>query len=288
MKRFKDSIFYILLFLLPKNSISWLVGYLVSLTPPRSVALYINKLFAKCAKINLDEALLPISSYPNLQSFFIRRLKPGIRPIATDKDIVISPADGLLVQCGDIQNGNIFAIKGKNYDLSSLLDDEELASRFRGGSFAIIYLSPRDYHRFHVPSDSEIYQTIYVPGALWPVNGWAVKNIDNLFCQNERIITLLKPSHTDKTMAYISVGATMVGKIKLNYCKLESNTTSKKSSQKHEDILVKKGDELGKFMFGSTIVLLFEQGLIDHFNRSCSSQIKMGESLGTFKMDCNR
>ena len=283
MRSFKHSLFYGLLYLVPKNLVSRLMGFLVSLTPPRSVAIYINKCFARMVGINIEEAEKPLKDYPNLQAFFIRKLKPGLRPIASTPNAVVSPCDGFVSSFGQIRDGSLYAIKGSNYSLTSLLDAKDLAARFDGGFFTTIYLSPRDYHRFHAPLSGEIVETTYIPGALWPVNRWAVNNIPNLFCQNERIISLIKPQGQPKLLAYIAVGATMVGKIKLSYCDLESNVKSPKLSRFHQAQNIIKGSELGMFMFGSTIILLFEPGLIDGFALTAPQAIKMGEIIALMK-----
>lgn len=279
MTAFKNSLFYCLLYLLPKNLVSRFMGYLVSLTPPRSMAIFINRSFARSAGITVEDAEFPLEAYTNLQSFFARKLKPNLRPIAQDASAIISPCDGFLSIAGAIKNGRLASIKGKYYSVASLLDSEELAARFEGGYFATIYLSPRDYHRFHAPVSGQITETIYIPGALWPVNRWAVKQIPDLFCQNERIISLIKPDGGTGMLASIAVGATMVGKIKLNYCDLESNVTNKKMTQSHLQQHIGKGDELGTFMFGSTIVLLFEPGMIKSVTKEPPVAVFMGEEL---------
>lgn len=280
MTNFKNTFFYSALFLLPKNLISNLMGRLVSIKLPRSWAIYINRAFARRVGINLNEAEKPIEEYKTLQDFFIRKLKPGLRPIAQEENAIISPCDGLLCEAGQIVDGRLISIKDQYYSLLKLLDSPTLAERFLGGYFATIYLSPRDYHRFHAPVSGDIKETIYIPGSLWPVNPWAVLNVKDLFCRNERIVSLIAPKNSDRLIAHIAVGATMVGKIKLDYCQVESNVRSSKRLIKHfERVQVKKGEELGRFMFGSTIILLFEPGLISGLEKKAPSVVKMGELL---------
>lgn len=278
----KNSIFYVLLFLVPKNVVSQIMGQLVSIRWPKKVNRWLIKGFINIFKINIDEAEKNIDEYPSIQEFFIRRLKPGLRLISNKSDAMISPCDGYLSESGLIENGRLLQIKGKYYGVTELLGSQELAQKFEGGYYATIYLSPRDYHRFHVPVDGSILETRYIPGALWPVNTWAVRNIKNLFCRNERIISLLEESSTRKQVAYIAVGATMVGKIKLEYCSLESNKARKLAVLRHEghnQVKVIKGQELGRFMFGSTVVMLFEKELITKFETRAPAHVKMGEVL---------
>lgn len=280
MTGFKNSVIYSVLFLLPKNLVSNLMGRLVSLKLPASLALYVNQIFARMTGITISEAEKPLNEYPTLQDFFIRRLKSGLRPIDPDKNAVVSPCDGFLCEAGPIIDGRLCAVKGKYYSLRDLVDSESLASRFLGGYFATIYLSPRDYHRFHAPVSGDVKETIYIPGALWPVNPWSVANVKDLFCINERIISLIAPEGHNKLIAHIAVGATMVGKIKLEYCDTESNVKSSKKIIPHpERVGLNKGQELGMFMFGSTIVLLFEPGLINGLTINTPTTLRMGERL---------
>lgn len=285
MNTTKTSLFYIVLCLLPKNLISTLMGRLVSIRLPKAVSLLVNKTFARVFRIDLSEAEKPIEEYPCLQEFFIRRLKPGLRMVPMEKNVVVSPCDGTLSVAGPIADGQLIQAKGKLYSVRDLLDDDKLAARFADGLYATIYLSPRDYHRFHVPMDGEINDTIYIPGTLWPVNDWAVKNISNLFCQNERIVSLITDEANKHLLAHVAVGATMVGKIDLDYFHFSNKKNGQKQRIKHaggQPIKVKKGQELGKFMFGSTIVLLFEKGLIEGFRKEAPTYVKMGEVLGNF------
>lgn len=279
----KNSILYVLLYLLPKNCVSALMGRLVSIRLPRALAVTVNKLFARAFRIPVEEAEKPIHEYPCLQDFFVRRLKSGLRPIA-EGDVMISPCDGFLSVAAEITNDSLIQAKGKNYSLTDLFQHEELARKFSGGQYATIYLSPKDYHRFHVPLHGVIERTYYIPGNLWPVNRWAVDNVENLFCQNERVISLIRHAN-NKIMAHIAVGATMVGKIDLSYLKLDY--TMPKNGQayliEHEPKPVVLGQELGKFMFGSTIILVMEQGLLVDAGTKNFGNVKMGELLGRLR-----
>lgn len=278
MKQFKNSLIYIFLFLLPKNLLSHVVGYLVGLRLPTSLALKVNNLFAQAFSIDLSEAEKPIEAYPSLQEFFIRRLKANARPIV-NKEAIISPCDGFLSIAGNIDDGTLIQAKGKYYHLAELVGDYQLAARFLGGHYATIYLSPRDYHRFHAPVSGLVEKTIYIPGSLWPVNNWAVANVERLFCQNERVISLITEHKSKRLLAHIAVGATMVGKIDINYVDCYQ---VRRGGIEHPAVSLDAGQELGKFMFGSTIILLFEPGLMHDFVIKAPAKVKMGEILGTF------
>lgn len=277
----KNRATYLLLYLVPKNLVSALMGKLSSIRWPKPIMLFINKAFVRIYKIDLDEALLPIEQYETLQDLFIRRLKPGLRRLSTTSG-VLSPCDGTVSIADKIVSGQLIQAKGRLYSLENLLQDQEQRAAFKNGSYATIYLSPKDYHRFHMPVDGQIVKTTYIPGQLWPVNNWAVANVSELFCQNERVITLIK---TEKgLLAHIAVGATMVGKIDMDYCQIPDYKKSKgKVILDHGSSLsLRAGDDLGKFMFGSTIILLFSEGLVDSFAVKAPASIRLGELLGRF------
>lgn len=275
---FKNCFLYVFIFLVPKNLFSRLVGYLVSIKWPHELAYLINKLFVKKFKLNMLEAEKPLAEYACLQDLFTRRLKPGIRKIDNSPDLIVSPCDGVISEAGIITMGRLLQIKGRYYNLSDLLGSPEHAQRFVGGYFATIYLSPCDYHRFHVPIDGKIKETMYIPGTLWPVNSWAVKNIKNLFCQNERVVTFIESNKNSKIIAHVAVGAYNVGKIKLSYCELETNT-GKGAAGMTSDLAVVRGQDLGVFMFGSTIILLFEKELINSLLLRAPSEVRVGQAL---------
>lgn len=278
---FKNTILYCLLYLMPKNLISVLMGKLVSVKLPKSCAIALNRWFANRFRLDLDEAQFPLEHYQTLQDLFIRRLKENLRQKSERDDVLVSPCDGTLSQNAIINEGTLIQAKGKYYGVRELVGDM-VAHQFLGGRYATIYLSPRDYHRFHVPVDGEIIKTIYLPGTLWPVNTWAVTHVTQLFCQNERVVTIIRERQTQLLLAHIAVGATMVGKIELDYGDFIHKKTPFRSKKVFpHQIPVQKGDDLGKFMFGSTIIMLFEPGLVAHMVKDAPANVKMGEILGT-------
>jgi phosphatidylserine decarboxylase len=270
--------FYLFMYLLPKNLLSTLVGKLVSYKRPKWFVKKSVTIFAQIFKIDSTQALKPINEYENIQEFFARKLKHNARSIDKNNNVLISPCDGYISQLGKINNQTLIQAKGKNYTLLALLKNKDLAKEFINGYYCTVYLSPKDYHRFHMPINGNIYKTIYYPGYLWPVNFWSVNNVNELFCQNERTVSLIK-SESNQVLAFIAVAATMVGKISLTYTQIQDRKAHKFIEQSHENICLAKGEELGKFMFGSTIILLFNQNMISKFAKTQGEAIKMGEKL---------
>lgn len=272
-----------ILYLLPKNQISYLFGKLTKLRRPKILAQFCIDLFVKAYSVDLQEASKKREDFLSLADLFTRELKPEARPIAAG---VVSPADGKLSAFGKIEGENIFQIKGKHYNLSKLLAQDNLTSHFVDGYFATIYLAPSNYHRVHAPASGQILSMRYIPGKLWPVNTWSVKQIDGLFAQNERIITYLKTEEFG-LIAVVKVGATNVGSISLAYDSFKSNQTfcrlapGKVEDRVYRSLFIKKGDHLATFELGSTVILLFEKNCFE-IDKSClvDMPIKFGESIG--------
>lgn len=260
-----------LLWLLPKNFLSRLVGKLAGLKLPIFFREPFLRAFGKFFGVDFSEIRDPLSSFETLQDFFIRRLKPGLRPI--DSAAIVSPCDGAFGQCGPIQAGRLVQVKGKSYSLTSLLG--QAAPEFENGYFTTIYLSPKDYHRFHAPFETRIQKARYLPGYLWPVNAWAVQNIDQLFCVNERIVCWL-----GEEAILVAVGATLVGKVKLAFdAELTTNMKNAQPILKNYNFerIFQKGEELGYFEFGSTVILITKSKLE---GRTFGSEVRLGNRLG--------
>jgi phosphatidylserine decarboxylase len=282
----KNSLLYIFMWLLPKNTISRALGWLVACQLPGPIARLLNHAFVKIFKINIEEADQALSEFKTIQEIFVRRLKPDLRPICLGAQSVASPCDGTIGECGEIRSQTLLQIKGKSYSLTGLLRSEELVNQYDGGYFLTIYLSPKDYHRFHAPIDGQLTESYYVPGNLWPVNKWGLKSVDDLFCVNERIISIFKNASAH-SMAHIAVGATLVGKVHLSYSELETNVAGKTKAvyEKNQTVLnFSRGQELGYFSFGSTIVLLFEAGMLEAVHVRFAAKVIMGQKIATMKM----
>jgi phosphatidylserine decarboxylase len=240
--------------------ISQKFGSLADTKFPPSIQSFINKTYIKIFNISLDEHA-PIESYKSLNELFTRKLlKP--RELKGDERSLVSPADCRVTNFGEIKNGQILQIKGKSYSLSELLNSVEKAQALEGGSFANLYLSPKDYHRFHAPCDAKVLYALHIPGALYPVNDPALNSIDALFAKNERVVLALEASFGVFYMVF--VGALNVGRIIINWDdRIKTNASEDAYTlYTYENTTLKKGDEIGRFEMGSSIAMLFSKGQI--------------------------
>jgi len=246
---------------LPQNALSRTMG---KITASRFSRLAIRR-YIRHYKIDVEGIEKPVEQYRSLKEFFTRRLKPGARPIAPGKDAVVSPVDGAVSQMGEIHEGTLIQAKGRQYSVHELLGaTAEEAARFHGGKFITIYLSPRDYHRIHMPVEGHLEKYTYMPGRLYPVNQLGVEQVDRLFARNERLVTYIQSPDAGQ-VAVVKVGALFVGSVKVTYC--QATTNVKRGKPSTEAIAgtpwLNKGDELGWFEFGSTVILLFEPDRIE-------------------------
>jgi phosphatidylserine decarboxylase len=271
-----------LLKILPRNWLSFLVGKLVSLKLPPPFAAGSIKAFGDFYKINFDEAEKPLSEYRSIGEFFTRRLKPGARPIAGSP--LVHPADSRIAQVGLIENGHCIQAKGRSYSVADLLQNDALSSQFHGGLYVTYYLCPTDYHRVHSPVDGVVRRSIHVPGTLWPVNDWSMNAIDDLYPRNERLVVEME-SRLGK-IAVVFVGATNVGKITTSFDpEISTNDLQTKKiviRDYAQAVAIEKGEELGTFHMGSTVVLLFPATIAkqrDDWYKLLDLKVKMGESL---------
>lgn len=240
---------------LPKNHLSYIVGQFVHIKLPTFINKFIIAIFAKTYAINLDEAEFPIEKYESLGEFFIRRLKPGIRPIG--ETWAVHPADSVITQAAPIENGKLIQAKGKTYSVESFTKDKNALEKYGKGQFLTYYLCPTDYHRVHSPVTGTIKKVVHIPGALWPVNNWSTDNIHELFSVNERVLVEIE---TEKgVVGVMFVGATNVGQIVLSFDEqIRGNQLlSEAPIEKNYDLKINKGDELGAFRMGSTVVMLY-------------------------------
>lgn len=277
------DLYLMLLTLLPANLISKFFGAIALTRFPRPLQNFALRWFAKAYNINLDEAEKPITEYPSLNSFFTRALKPGVRPIDKGKKTIVSPVDGKLSRMGVIQEGLLIQAKGIYYNLKDLLGNDTFANRFEDGHYCVIYLSPQDYHRMHTPFECEVLGFTYEPGRLFPVNQIAVEGLTGLFPKNERLMSLLRTKFGH--IAMIKVGATNVGKIAVTYDSIRTNTWfRKRRAHLYENPpRLNRGDEIGRFEMGSTVILLFEPNTMEFAEgRFEGEKLKLGEPLGIF------
>lgn len=275
-----DRVFMALMKALPRSAVSAAVGKLTRAPAPASMHRAAMRWFAQNYRVDLDEAEGGIEAYDTFGAFFTRRLKPGLRPVDQAPNAVVSPVDGAVSQAGVIEGGNCLQAKGINFSAAALVGDPERARVFEGGSFATLYLSPRDYHRIHSPLDGQITGYTYLPGEFWPVNPASVRSVDALFAVNERLVTWLSTKLGQ--VAVVAVGATCVARIHATYDAIVTHRGEPQRSRTYEQpIPVARGGELGMFEMGSTVVLLFEQGKV-RFEPTMAPEavVRMGQRIG--------
>lgn len=265
--------------LLPKILITRIVGFFTSCKLPSWILQRFIKKFIKSYNINMEES--QPAEFKTFNDFFTRAIRPECRPINSIENMIVSPVDGTIAQFGIITNNTLIQAKGIDYPLDKLVVLPEYANYYANGSYITIYLSPSNYHRIHTPADGEIRELLYVPGVLYPVNFFAVQNFPGLFTKNERLLTILDHPQHGK-IAVIKVGATIVGKIKVTYDTVEARHTKKIIHKTYENIFMKKGDELGRFQMGSTVILLFPPNTIEWENITPGQKIKFGEAIAKF------
>lgn len=279
-----------LLVLLPKNALSRWMGWLASRSLPAPIQRFEIRLFARLTGVNLDEARDDVSDFGSLQEFFTRALTPGVRPLEGGEEMLVSPCDGAWGESGRIEAGTLLQVKGRRYRVAELLADARLAEAYEGGCYATFYLSPRDYHRFHTPSAGRITRIDYHPGSLWPVNAVGVVGIDRLFARNERIVALLEPDVVGAEsrapgIALVAVGATMVGSVRLNFSEFRTNVPGRPAERREFGERAPhfgRGEEWGRFEFGSTIVMLTPPRGVVMDARAVGQPLRLGEAIGRF------
>lgn len=245
---------------MPKHFISRMVGKLAA-AKAGGLTTALIKLFIKQYKINMSEAKYPDPAhYKTFNEFFTRPLKEGIRPLAEESDIIAHPVDGAISQLGDVVDGQIIQAKGHDYSLQALLGGkEEDTAPFLGGKFATIYLAPKDYHRIHMPVDGTLSKMIYVPGDLFSVNPLTAQNVPNLFARNERVVAIFETEIGP--LAMVLVGATIVASIETIWAGTVTPPAGKDvfswnyPTEGDNAITLKKGEEMGRFKLGSTVIL---------------------------------
>ena len=248
--------------ILPKNDLSHWVGKFVHQPLPRPIGQKSVEWFAKYYNIDLSEAEFPIDHYRTIGELFTRKLKPGVRPIGAG---VVHCADAFVSEAGSIEHQTLIQAKGKQYTVNELLKTSEFSANFENGQFMTYYLCPTDYHRVHCPVDGEIIWSNHIPGTMWPVNEWSVNAIPNLFAINERVAVVMQ---TPKgKVALVMVAATNVGNMTMSFDSEITSRVRKADRQPKErhyspTVPVHRGDEIGIFHMGSTVVMLFENGVL--------------------------
>ena len=274
--------------LLPLAAISRLAGRLARVRLPAPLQRAQIRLFGRVFGVDLGEARDPVESYACFQDFFTRALRAGARPVDAAADAFVSPCDGAWGASGRIESGTLLQVKGRAYPLAALLGSADEAKRLEGGSFATFYLSPRDYHRFHAPCDTRVVAARYLPGTLWPVNRIGLEGVDGLFAHNERICAWMHvegvPAPSDEPpLCLVAVGATMVGAVRVVFDSLSTNIRGGAPTLRlyPEPIRLARGQEWGRFEFGSTIVMVAAAGTVALESEAPGTPMRLGRRIGT-------
>jgi phosphatidylserine decarboxylase len=263
-----DRIKIALQYAMPKHAVSRLVGKLAAAKLGWLTTKLID-IFINAYGINMNEAKLKkASDFKTFNDFFTRELEDGARIIDPDSDTLCYPVDGAISQQGDIVEGKLIQAKGFNYSLTSLLGgDARTAAPFQKGKFSCIYLAPKDYHRIHMPMAATLREMIYVPGELFSVNPLTANNVPNLFARNERVVTIFDTEHG--ALAMVLVGATIVASIETTWAGTITPPAGSDifrwqyPAKGSDTITFEKGDEMGRFKLGSTVVSTFAPNMVD-------------------------
>lgn len=285
MDRFLQFLAVLPQYLIPKQALTELAGRFASKNRGKLTTKVIQW-FVNRYKVNMPEAANSnISSYATFNDFFTRPLKNGVRPLANVS--FVSPVDGAVSQLGAIQEHQIFQAKGHSYSTQALVGgDADLAELFKNGHFATIYLSPKDYHRIHMPCDGKLLRMIYVPGDLFSVNPTTARGVPGLFARNERVVCVFET--TNGPMVLTLVGATIVGSMATVWAGIINPPRKKAVTEwtyQDQNIVLKKGDEMGRFLLGSTVVLLWpslkQAGFAFNPSWQATSPVQMGQAMAT-------
>lgn len=242
--------------------------------------------FIKQYNVNMSEAeLQSAQDFKSFNEFFTRQLKADARTIDDNPNAIISPVDGAISQLGSIQQGQIFQAKGQSFSIVELLGgDTERAQPFMGGNFSTIYLAPKDYHRIHMPCAGTLREMIYIPGKLFSVNPVTAENVPRLFARNERVAAIFDTEFGP--MAMVLVGAMIVASIETVWsglvAPLQRDVKSTTYGTSTEEVKLEKGDEMGRFKLGSTVVLAFPPNVTEFVESlKAGTDVQMGQTFGS-------
>ena len=276
-----DRLAVLLQYALPKQALTALAGKFAT-ARAGGLTTRVIRWFVGRYGVNMSEAANPdIASYASFNEFFTRPLKPGARPLAPAD--FICPVDGAISQFGAIERDQIFQAKGHHYSTTTLVGgDAELAKQCEDGSFATLYLSPKDYHRIHMPCDGRLLRMIHVPGDLFSVNPVTARGVPGLFARNERVVCVFESAHGPFVLAL--VGATIVGSMATVWHGVVNPPRPghlREWRYDDQQLSFRQGDEMGRFLLGSTVVMLFPANTLT-FNPDWSPQrpIRLGEKMG--------
>jgi phosphatidylserine decarboxylase len=283
--RIRDRLFALLLHLLPHHLLSSMMHALARSEWPPLKSVLIRQVI-RSYDIDLSVAEEPDpEAYPSFNAFFTRALRDDARPLATEENVIVSPVDGAVSQAQAIHNGRLFQAKGQDYSLLELLGgDRQSCELFEDGVFATIYLSPRDYHRIHMPLSGRLLKMTHVPGRLFSVNDSCASSVPRLFSRNERIVNLF--STEAGPMAVIMVGAIFVSSMDTVWAGCVTPASKRVSEWRYDTGLsqtvnLERGEEMGRFNMGSTVILLFAKDAVSWVPHLLPrAKVSMGEKIG--------
>lgn len=267
---------------LPRKGLSRVLGRMARIPAPRPLLRAAMQAYCKAYQVDLADYEVPDEGFSSFDAFFTRELKPGRRPLAGESDALVSPADGRVEDAGAIDPGSTLRVKGRNYTVGELLSDRWAGSLYAGGQYAIIYLSPRDYHRVHAPVDGRVRSVRHVPGTLFPVNAIGLAYVPKLFARNERVVVeQSSPRHGSITT--VMVGAIGVGRISLAFAPGLLTNDRRVHPERIYDgddaPYLQRGQELGTFHLGSTAIVFAGPGSGLELAIRPGQTVRMGEAL---------
>lgn len=277
------KVFTTLQYLTPQHALSRAAGWLAE-TRIKAIKDPFTRWFVEKYGVDMSEAAEPdYTAYASFNDFFTRALKNGARPVVEGENSIACPADGTISQLGEIQNGRVFQAKGHDYSLMELVGgDAQLAAQFTGGHFATVYLSPRDYHRVHMPVDGTLRSMTYVPGQLFSVNDVTAAHVPRLFARNERVVCVFDTAAGP--MAMILVGAMIVASIETVWAGLVAPLKRRVQTINYRDskpVELEKGEEMGRFKLGSTVIMLFGAERVNWLESlTAETEVRMGRHFG--------
>jgi phosphatidylserine decarboxylase len=283
---FKDALKVLPQYILPQHTLSKLMSYITH-SENKTLKNWCINTVIKHYGVNMTEALEENPEvFKSFNHFFTRVLKPEVRPLTTEKNAIACPADGAVSQAGNITDGLIFQAKGMSFTAVDLLGgDAERAKPFEDGVFATIYLSPKDYHRLHIPLTGTLKEMVHIPGKLFSVNTVTTRSVPGLFARNERVAAIFDTEAGP--MALVLVGAIFVSSIETVWHGVVTPPTAPSVQTWHYDdkpITLKKGEEIGRFNMGSTIIVLFGKDKVQWLNKFKADQlVNLGEMVGRIK-----
>jgi phosphatidylserine decarboxylase len=269
---------------LPLHALSRAAGRFAALRLPAPLQRAEIRAFAAAAGVDWSEVRDPLPAFPSLQAFFTRALRDGVRPVDPAPDAVVAPCDGAWGASGTVQQGLLLQVKGQTYSLEALLGDPSEARAYEGGAFATFYLAPRDYHRFHMPCAAQPRVARHVPGRLWPVNRLGVEGVPGLFAANERICVRFALA-SGACFSIVAVGATLVGSVRIAFDpSLGTGARHAAGERRYERITLAKGEEWGRFEFGSTLVLVAAPDALSIGAPDPGTPLRLGTRIGTLRV----